>query len=249
MNHWGIGILLVILAVFSLLAGCNGLSPTTDGKNLPMTVAVPTTVIPISNPTPALPAQPATTNVTIPPTAAPPGKFLIFFPWTKGEQWEFVTGFHDEGAMDFVNVNAKKVAVIAVADGTVLFSDYSHPDDFNTYKRDRPGSTIPDMGNFVILKHGPDIYTVYMHFLHEDPAPVTPGQAVRAGTRIGWQGNTGWSHGAHLHFAVVDVQIFPSPSFIEKPKESWGFIELNGSNAVVLNARYISQNAVTPSPV
>jgi len=244
MNHRIIGILLVIVAFFSLLSGCNGISPVTDGKNLSMTVAVTTTVVPISNPAPALPAQPATTNVTIPPTAAPPGKFLIFFPWPKGEQWEFVTGFHDEGAMDFVNFNAKKAAVSAVADGTVLLSDYSHPDDFNTWPKDGRGSTIPDMGNFVILKHGPDIYTVYMHLMHEDLAPVTPGQDVRAGTRIGWQGNTGWSHGAHLHFAVVDVQIFPSPSFIEKPKESWGFIELNGSNAIVLNAKYTSWNVV-----
>jgi murein DD-endopeptidase MepM/ murein hydrolase activator NlpD len=75
---------------------------------------------------------------------------------------------------------------------------------------------------------------------------VIPGQEVRAGTRIGWQGNTGWSHGAHLHFAVVDLQIFPSPSFIEKPKESWGFIELNGSNAIVVNEKYTSQNVVAP---
>ena len=246
MNHRTIGILLVIVAVFCLFAGCNGTSPIKDGQNLPITVAVTTMVVPISNPSPALPAQPATTHVTIPPPAAPPGKFLIFFPWIKGEQWEFVTGFHDEGAMDFVNFNAKKSAVSAVADGTVLFSDYSHPDDFNTWPKGGRGSTIPDMGNFVILKHGPDIYTVYMHLLHENPAPVTPGKDVRAGTRIGWQGNTGWSHGAHLHFAVVDVQIFPSPSFIEKPKESWGFIELNGSNAIVVNAKYTSQNVVAP---
>lgn len=246
MNHWGIGNLLVIVAVLCLLAGCICITPATDGKNLPMTVAVTTTVVPTSNPAPVLPAQPATTNVTIPPPAAPPGKFLIFFPWTKGEQWEFVTGFHDERAMDFVSINAKKAAILAVADGTVLLSDYSHPDDFNTWPKGGRGSTIPDMGNFVLLKHGPDTYTVYMHFLHEDPAPVTPGQEVRAGTRIGWQGNTGWSHGAHLHFAVVDLQIFPSPSFIEKPKESWGFIELNGSNAIVVNEKYTSQNVVAP---
>jgi murein DD-endopeptidase MepM/ murein hydrolase activator NlpD len=125
----------------------------------------------------------------------------------------------------------------------MLLSEYSLPDEFNTYGKSNGAEEFWDMGNFVLPRHTPDTFTVCMHLMHEDPPPVTAGQEAAAGTRIGWQGNTGRSHGAHLHFAVVDVQLFPAPSLLEKPRESWGFMELNGSNRLVLNERYRSENA------
>jgi|GEM_PF-4452175 len=226
------GILILIMTGFCLFAGCNGTSPAPDAQNPPLTLSVTTVVIPAPGSTTALPVQPAT-----------PGKFLINFPWPAGDTRELTTGYHDHGALDFDRFTTGKAAVSAVAGGKVFLSDFSHPDSFNTYRNGEKGTEFADMGNFVILQHAPGTFTVYMHLLHEDPAPVTPGQEVPAGTRIGWQGNTGFSHGDHLHFAVVDVQVFPSPSFIGKPRESWGFIELNGTNEVVVNSRYVSQNA------
>ncbi|MDD1665419.1 MAG: M23 family metallopeptidase, partial [Methanomicrobiales archaeon] len=99
-----------------------------------------------------------------------------------------------------------------------------------------------DMGNSVILQHGPDTYTIYLHLRHEEIPPVRPGDVIRAGTRIGWEGDTGKSHGAHLHFAVVNLVFTPLPRVTAKPREGWGFAELSGSNTLALNAPYESGN-------
>jgi murein DD-endopeptidase MepM/ murein hydrolase activator NlpD len=251
MNAKQIGTLSIIVVVLCFFAGCTGTSPGPDVQNRTVTVTTQTIMTtlttdeaPVSTSSPASPVQSGKVKATTPQQSSQPGKFLIFYPWPKGELRDLTTGYHDSGALDFTAFGTQNAAVSAVANGTVLLSEFSHPDDFNTYRAGGTGSEFEDMGNFVIMRHGPATYTVYMHLRHEDPAPVTSGRDVRAGTRIGWQGNTGWSHGAHLHFAVVDVQIFPSPSFIEKPRESWGFKELNGSNTVILNTRYLSENAL-----
>lgn len=168
-------------------------------------------------------------------------KFLVNFPWKKGESWSFVSDFHDENCLDFANFDSKKAPVFAAADGEVLISTHSYPNDFNTYspvETDNP----EDMGNFVVMYHEPQTYTVYMHFQQELIPPVKSGDKVKAGQRIGYEGNTGWSHGEHLHFCVVDVSIFPEPSFITKPLDSWGFKEMDGSNKLILNQKYVSQN-------
>ncbi len=146
----------------------------------------------------------------------------------------------DKGAFDFANFAIPDAAVLAAADGRVLLSNHSHPDDFTIY-HSRTYS-IPDLGNFVLLQHGPDTYTLYAHLRHEVPAPVVPGQEVPAGTRIGRQGNTGNSNGPHLHFAVVDIRIFPEPAFIPKPRSGWGFYEMNGTNTLIVNTQYESAN-------
>lgn len=165
-------------------------------------------------------------------------KFLVHFPWPSGKAWDLTTNFHDENCLDFVNFKDSKAEVVAAADGTVFLSEFSYPDSFNTYSAVETNNP-EDMGNFVIIKHNSDTYTLYFHLVHENTPPVNPGDSVKAGTRIGYQGNTGWSHGKHLHFCVVDVSIFP-PGFITKPLDSWGFIELDGSNKLVLNQQYTS---------
>jgi murein DD-endopeptidase MepM/ murein hydrolase activator NlpD len=166
---------------------------------------------------------------------------MVFFPWPEGEREILTSDYHQHGAFDFVNFTSPEAAVSAVAEGTVLLSDHSHPDDFNVYPACNKSSFL-DLGNFVLLQHGPHTFLLYAHLSHDDPAPVKPGQEVKAGTRIGRQGNTGCSDGAHLHFAVVDIQLFPEPAFIPVPKSSWGFYEVNGSNSLVLNTQYISGN-------
>jgi hypothetical protein len=168
-------------------------------------------------------------------------KFLVYFPWTKGEKWEFVTGFHDENCLDFANFESEKAPVVAAADGEVVLSTHSYPNGFNTYSSVKTNNP-EDMGNFVIIYHKPQTYTIYMHFQQELMPPVKPKDKVKAGQRIGYEGNTGWSHGKHLHFCVVDVTVFPTPGFITKPLDSWGFYELNGSNELILNNKYVSQN-------
>jgi murein DD-endopeptidase MepM/ murein hydrolase activator NlpD len=53
-------------------------------------------------------------------------------------------------------------------------------------------------GNLVIVENGP--YRTY--YAHLSEIPVQAGQSVRAGSVIGWSGNTGNSTGPHLHYEV-----------------------------------------------
>jgi murein DD-endopeptidase MepM/ murein hydrolase activator NlpD len=55
--------------------------------------------------------------------------------------------------------------------------------------------------NMIRLVHDDGAMSVYAH-LRADGVLVRPGQRVRAGQQIGLSGNTGYSTGPHLHFAV-----------------------------------------------
>ncbi len=72
--------------------------------------------------------------------------------------------------------------ILAAADGTVVAAAYSS-----------------SMGNYVMIDHGDNIYTVYMH---ASALYVSKGQEVSAGTKIAAVGSTGISTGPHLHFSV-----------------------------------------------
>jgi hypothetical protein len=59
-----------------------------------------------------------------------------------------------------------------------------------------------DQANMVEILHDDGTIAVYAH-LHWDSVRVQPGQFVRRGEYIANSGNTGFSTGAHLHFAVI----------------------------------------------
>ncbi|TNG88645.1 murein DD-endopeptidase MepM [Testudinibacter aquarius] len=52
-------------------------------------------------------------------------------------------------------------------------------------------------GRYIVLKHGRNYKTVYMHLSR---ALVKPGQQIKRGERIALSGNTGRSTGPHLHY-------------------------------------------------
>ena len=54
-------------------------------------------------------------------------------------------------------------------------------------------------GNFVVLKHPNDEFSIYSHL---SEVLVEKRQTVRAGDIIGYSGNSGWSIEPHLHFMV-----------------------------------------------
>ena len=69
---------------------------------------------------------------------------------------------------------------------------------------DRAGLSLEKYGgraNFVRIIHDDGTMALYAH-LQEDGALVRPGQHVQAGQQIGLSGNTGFTTGPHLHFAV-----------------------------------------------
>ena len=72
--------------------------------------------------------------------------------------------------------------ILAAYNGTVVAAAYS--------------ST---MGNYVMIDHGDNLYTIYMH---ASALYVSRGQNVVKGERIAAVGTTGRSTGNHLHFSV-----------------------------------------------
>ena len=72
------------------------------------------------------------------------------------------------------------------------------------------GHTRVGYGNYVIVAHGGGIMTLYGHLLETN---VDVGNKVYRGQRIGLEGSTGWSTGAHVHFElrVNDSVLDPLP--------------------------------------
>ena len=68
---------------------------------------------------------------------------------------------------------------------------------------DKGGSRASDLDNANLIRivHDDDSMAVYGHLL-EGSVTVTPGQWVAAGSVIAQSGNSGYSHGPHLHFVV-----------------------------------------------
>ncbi|MGO4261167.1 peptidoglycan DD-metalloendopeptidase family protein [Lysobacter sp. TAB13] len=86
--------------------------------------------------------------------------------------------------------------VLAARDGTVMQVET----DF-----DKAGLNLEKFGdraNFVRIVHDDGSMALYAHLKADDGVIVRVGQRVRAGQQIGLSGNTGFSTGPHLHFAV-----------------------------------------------
>jgi hypothetical protein len=82
-------------------------------------------------------------------------------------------------------------AVLAAADGVVVDAGRS-----DTY------------GRFVRLKHAAGLTTLYAH-MGSVADGLAPGQAVKAGHRVGEIGSSGTSTGPHLHFELRDEKDRP----------------------------------------
>ena len=61
--------------------------------------------------------------------------------------------------------------------------------------------------NYVVILHDDDTTGEYYH-LKKNGAAVTLGEHVKAGQKIGYSGNTGFSSLPHLHFAVYQAKPF-----------------------------------------
>ncbi len=81
--------------------------------------------------------------------------------------------------------------ILAAADGTVIAAAYSS-----------------SMGNYVMIDHGSELYTIYMH---ASSLLVSTGATVSKGQKIALVGSTGRSTGPHLHFSVRKDGNYVSP--------------------------------------
>ncbi len=110
---------------------------------------------------------------------------LILFPPVKGTISETYNPKEKHFAVDVVVV--KNAPIKAVADGTVIFADWT-----------------TDTGHVILIEHKNNLISVYKHnaSLHKEQ-----GEKVKAGEVIAISGNTGeLSTGPHLHFELWSNQ-------------------------------------------
>ena len=85
--------------------------------------------------------------------------------------------------------------IYAANEGVVVYVSSGCPNN-GSY----PNSCGGGYGNWVVIQHENNIYTVYAHMLNSIPVKV--GQTVKRGDVVGYMGNSGQSTGTHLHFGV-----------------------------------------------
>ena len=88
--------------------------------------------------------------------------------------------------------------VKAAAAGTVVYIGWNYADG-------------PDPAWIVIIAHSAGLQTWYAHMQPRYPGGLHAGSQVSRGQVIGYEGNTGHSTGAHLHWAVMFNGDFVNP--------------------------------------
>ncbi|KKR10310.1 MAG: Peptidase M23 [Parcubacteria group bacterium GW2011_GWA2_39_18] len=125
-----------------------------------------------------------------PKVSCPAGNFGVYRKWLNGH-------ISRHGGID---LKAQYVPIQAINDGTVVLT----------------GNFLLE-GKFVIIYHGLNIYSFYLHL---SDICVQKSQLIKRSEKIGASGNTGFSKGAHLHFATrINGKIIDPLKFVEAINE------------------------------
>lgn len=134
--------------------------------------------------------------------SARPRDVLYSLPVAPGSGWRIDQGFngsfshHNEQARYAIDINVEEgEPVLAARGGLVMQVE----DDFEGAGLDM--EKFATRANYVRVLHDDGSMAVYAH-LQTDSMLVRPGQRVSVGQTIARAGNTGYSTGPHLHFAI-----------------------------------------------
>lgn len=133
--------------------------------------------------------------------AARPEDFDYLLPvdtsqWRIDQGWNGKFSHNDPQSMHAVDINVVEgTPVRAARAGTIMQVE----DNFEGAGLDR--EKFGGRANHVRVLHDDGSMAVYAH-LQSDSVLARPGARVREGQQIGLSGNTGYSTGPHLHFAI-----------------------------------------------
>ncbi len=121
-------------------------------------------------------------------------------PFAAGQKYRVVQGYRG----DFTHSGNNEYAVdFGMPEGTPVHASREGIVEV-VVDRFTEGGVDPnlrDFANFVLIRHADGTYGEYVH-LQKGSVRVHPGDRIRAREMIGYSGNTGYSQGPHLHFAV-----------------------------------------------
>lgn len=116
--------------------------------------------------------------------------------WRIDQGWNGGFSHNDPQSRHAIDINvAEGTPVLAARAGVVMQVE----DDFEGAGLDR--EKYAGRANHVRIVHADGSMAVYAH-LQPDSGLARPGARVRQGQEIGRSGNTGYSTGPHLHFAI-----------------------------------------------
>jgi murein DD-endopeptidase MepM/ murein hydrolase activator NlpD len=123
-------------------------------------------------------------------------------PFARGARFVLAQGFN--GRFTHTGVQSRYAVDLGVDEGTPVLAAREGvvmmvEEDFYGAGLDK--EKFGGRANNVRVLHSDGSMAVYAH-LKLESASVSPGQRVRRGQQIGLSGNTGFSTGPHLHFAV-----------------------------------------------
>lgn len=102
-------------------------------------------------------------------------------------------------------------------------------------------------GNYVKIDHGNGYYTLYAHM--RKGLSVKNGQTVKAGTRLGYMGDSGNAYGGHLHFELweggnrIDPTPYLNKDLPTKQPENTTNDKYDLGDVVTVNGIYVSSTS------
>ncbi|MGV6853489.1 MAG: peptidoglycan DD-metalloendopeptidase family protein [bacterium] len=135
------------------------------------------------------------------PNRRPPSNYHYQLPFKKGLAFSVSQAWN--GAYSHTGIQSRYAVDIALPEGTPILA--SRDGIVMEVERDFYGAGTKayylDRANMVRILHEDGSMAIYAH-LKPESSIVYPGQAILAGEQIGESGNTGFSTGPHLHFAI-----------------------------------------------